>query len=131
MSPSFPANLTLMLTFSLACGAAWVSLSYLFLVRFGFATRLAATAAAGVCATSAFLLYLSTQTLSEVPFALLVTLALWKTESLLEQAKTSRTREVLLGFFWDSHSFVGRLESRYRSLRLLSSPFADFAFDGS
>jgi hypothetical protein len=79
--PVFPENLILMQWISVAAGALAVGLAYLYLVRFGYATRLVATASGLLCATTPLLLYLSTLTLSEMPFALLVVCALWALES--------------------------------------------------
>ena len=78
--PSFPQNLIAMQGLSLLAGAGTVALSYLFLVRFGYASRGVALIAAMFCATSVFFLYFSTLTLSETPYALISILALWAIE---------------------------------------------------
>lgn len=78
--PSFPDNLMAMQGLSLLAGAGTVALAYLFLVRFGYASRRIALIASLLCATSAFFLYFSTLTLSETPYAMISILALWAIE---------------------------------------------------
>jgi len=95
--PTFPDNLLLMKCFSLLCGAATVGLAYLYVVRFGYFSRSIAGVAGLICATSPTFLYFSTQTLSEIPFALLVILALWVFEAQMEEPTYRRTGQFFLG----------------------------------
>lgn len=78
--PSFPQNLLAMQWLSLITGAGTVALAYLFLLRFGYTSRGVALIATLFCATSAFFLYFSTLTLSEIPYAFTSILALWAIE---------------------------------------------------
>jgi hypothetical protein len=95
--PSFPENLLLMKWLSLLGGAATIGLSYLYFVRFGYFSRSVAGISALVCATSPIFLYFSTQTLSEIPFALLVILALWAFEAQMQEPANQGTRQFFLG----------------------------------
>jgi hypothetical protein len=73
--PAFPENLVLLQGFSVACGAAFVALSYLFLIRFGYATRRIAFVACLVCLTSPLVVRFSGLMMSEMPFGVLTLLA--------------------------------------------------------
>jgi hypothetical protein len=95
--PSFPDNLLLMKWLSLLCGAATIPLSYLYFLRFGYFSRSIAAATGLICATSPIFLYFSTQTLSEIPFALLVILALWSFDAHMEQPDSKGSRQFFLG----------------------------------
>lgn len=95
--PSFPDNLLLMKWLSLLSGAATIGLSYLYFVRFGYFSRSVAAVSALVCATSPIFLYFSTQTLSEIPFALLVILALWTFEAQMQEPSGQGTGQFFLG----------------------------------
>jgi hypothetical protein len=95
--PAFPANLLLMKWLSLICGAAAIALAYLYLLRFNYCSRTLAGAAALVCATSPSFLYFSTQTLSEIPFALLVILALWSFDAQMEEPVGQKSRQFFVG----------------------------------
>jgi hypothetical protein len=95
--PAFPANLLLMKWLSLLCGAATICLSYLYLQRFKYCSWTLAGAAALICATSPTFLYFATQTLSEIPFALLAILALWSFDAQMEEPVTKRSRQFYIG----------------------------------
>ena len=95
--PSFPENLLLMKWLSLLCGAATISLSYLYFLRFGYFSRSIAAASGLVCATSPIFLYFSTQTLSEIPFSFLVILSLWSFDAQMEQPDRKGIRQIFLG----------------------------------
>jgi 4-amino-4-deoxy-L-arabinose transferase-like glycosyltransferase len=82
--PVFPANLEAFQFISAAAAALWCAVSYLYLVRFRYVDRVCALAAAGVCATAPYIAYLGSLTLSDMPFALVMVVALWCAESLLE-----------------------------------------------
>jgi hypothetical protein len=95
--PSFPQNLLAMQGLSLMAGASTVAFSYLYLVRFGYASRRVALVSGLFCATSALFLYFSTLTLSETPYALVSILVLWAIdrEARLPHAKPSA--QIVLG----------------------------------
>jgi hypothetical protein len=95
--PSFPNNLFLMKLLTLIFGAATVGLSYLYVIRFRYFPRPVACIAALFCATSAMFLYFSTETLSEMPFAFLVVLALWFFETRLEKPRLAFHQQLLVG----------------------------------
>ena len=86
---------------SLLAGAATVALAYLYLVHFGYTSRAVALATALFCATSAYFLYFSSITLSEIPYALISILALWaierQTRSPLEKPGWQIVLGLLLG----------------------------------
>ena len=79
--PAFPANLLGMQLVSLASAAAAAAVAFLYVVRFGYCSRLTGALAVGLSASSPPLLYLATLTLSEMPFALLLIIALWRAEA--------------------------------------------------
>jgi 4-amino-4-deoxy-L-arabinose transferase-like glycosyltransferase len=95
--PAFPANLLLMKWLTLLCGAATVGLFYLYIIRFGYFSRPIAAVSALICATSPIFLYFSTQTLSEIPFALLLVLALWSFDAQMEEPVGKRSRQFWIG----------------------------------
>ncbi|UCC30773.1 MAG: glycosyltransferase family 39 protein [Phycisphaerales bacterium] len=95
--PRFPDNLLAMQGLSLLAGAAAVGVAYLYLVRFGYFSRRVAAASGLLCATVPFMLYISTQTLSEAPFALLVLLAMWTLECQVRRRSSSRLSALVLG----------------------------------
>jgi hypothetical protein len=78
--PTFPDNLVAMQMVSLLAAAATVALTYLYLVRFNYCSRLTAAVAVLLSATAPTMLYISTLTLSEMTFALLLVAALWRVE---------------------------------------------------
>ncbi len=95
--PSFPNNLLAMQGISLVAGAATVGMCYLYLVRFGYFSRSVAAASGLLCATSSSFLYFSTHTLTEMPFALLMVVALWGVDRQLVRPSQSRLSHVGLG----------------------------------
>ena len=95
--PSFPENLLAMQSLSLLASAITIGLCYLYLVRFGYCKRSIAASAGLLCATSSEFLYFSTVTLAEMPFALLLILALWKLDSHVIAPSSSRNSQFLLG----------------------------------
>ncbi len=95
--PSFPENLLAMQGLSLLAGAATVALAYLYLVRFGYASRRVALVSGLFCATSAFFLYFSTLTLSETPYALISILALWAIERQTRLPHEKSSSQIALG----------------------------------
>lgn len=78
--PDFPANLVFLKFASLTCAGLAVGLAFLFLRRFGYASRGLAAGACLLAGTSPFFLYLGALTLSEPFFALVAVLALWALE---------------------------------------------------
>jgi hypothetical protein len=95
--PSFPENLLAMKWLSLLAGAATVALSYIYVLRF-YCTRGIAAASGLLCAASGGFLFYSTQTLSEIPFALFLVLSLWSLDKHIRAPLRSRYFQFLLGF---------------------------------
>ena len=95
--PSFPENLLAMQWLSLLAGAGTVALAYLYLVRFGYASRGVALIATLFCATSAFFLYFSTLTLSEIPYTFISILALWAIERQVRFPLDKTISQIALG----------------------------------
>jgi hypothetical protein len=95
--PSFPQNLWLMQGITLASAAAAIGLCYLYLVRFGYASRWLAFAAVSLAATTPFVHFVSTRVLSEMPFALLLVGALWRLEHAVRGRDGARTRQFVTG----------------------------------
>jgi hypothetical protein len=95
--PAFPENLGAMQGLSLLAAATTVGAAYLYLVRFGYFSRGIAVASGLLCGTSASFLYFSSQTLSEMPFALLLLGAVWAIDRDLRTPSSTRKRQVFLG----------------------------------
>src|SRR5262249_38804764 len=81
--PDFPANLPLLKGLSLVSGAAALALACLFRFHFRYASRHVALAATLLCATAGPFLVQSVILLSEMPFAVLLLVALWRLERAL------------------------------------------------
>ena len=96
--PSFPDNLLAMQWLSLLAGAATVAISYVYVLHFGYCTRRFALASGLLCATSGGFLFFCTQTLSEMPFALLLVVSLWALDKHIRAPLRSRYFQFLLGF---------------------------------
>lgn len=95
--PDFPANLLAMQLVTLSCGAAAIAIGYLYLVRFAYTDRWAAFAAGLALSTAPTVLFFATQTMSEMPFALLLVLALWQIDKSLIHPPEGGWRGTLLG----------------------------------
>ncbi len=95
--PVFPDNLVFLQYLTLFCGALVVGLAYLYLVRFAYFSRGVAAGAGVLTLTSVFFIYFSTITLSELPFALAVLVALWALEKQDENPLSAPGRQFLLG----------------------------------
>jgi hypothetical protein len=95
--PVFPDNLLAMKALTLLSGAATVGGTYLYLVRFDYASRILAAAAGVITATAPLFLYFAVEALSELPFALLFLAALWGLETTVRSPTVSLSRQVLLG----------------------------------
>lgn len=95
--PSFPGNLLAMQWLSLLAGAGTVALAYLYLVRFGYASRKVALVSGLFCASSAYFLYFSTLTLSETPYSLISIAALWAFERQLRLSEVKPGSQIVLG----------------------------------
>jgi len=95
--PDFPRNLWLMQGLTLLSAAAALAVSYLYLLRFGYSTRYAAFASVALAATTPFLLFVSTRLLSEMPFALLFLLALWRLELVSRRAPGRGLSQIATG----------------------------------
>ena len=95
--PAFPDNLIAMQLVSLFAAAATMALSYLYLVRFSYCSRLTAAVAVLLALSTPTVLYISTLTLSEMTFALLLVVALWRAESDLRREPSSAGTQFLTG----------------------------------
>ena len=97
MWPEFPQNVLLMKWLTLLCGGAAVGLCYLYLTRCDYFARSYALCSGLLCATSPMFLYYATQVLSEIPFLLLVIVALWAFDGQHEETTWRGARQFLLG----------------------------------
>lgn len=95
--PVFPDNLVAMQVLTLLSAAAAFALAFLYLVRFGYCSRLTAAVAVLLCGTTPTAVYMSTITLSEMTFALLVIAALWRVELDLAGEERSRAGQIATG----------------------------------
>jgi hypothetical protein len=95
--PTFPDNLVLMQWFTLSCGGAFAGLAYIYLVRFGYVSRGVAAASAVITISATQFLYFSTLVLSDIPFALVTTVVLWRLEKQEEGFFGSKKTQFLLG----------------------------------
>jgi hypothetical protein len=97
LAPPFPGNVVLMQWVTIIAGVSAVGLAYLYLVRFRYCTRLEAAGAVAACATSPMLVYLTTLTMSEMVFALLLLIALWRAERSTEENVLSPSAQFTTG----------------------------------
>jgi hypothetical protein len=95
--PAFPDNLLAMQLISLLSAAATMGLVYLYLVRFDYCSRLTAALAVLLAATTPVLLYIATLMLTEMPFALLATIALWRVDADLRSSASPRLHQLVTG----------------------------------
>jgi hypothetical protein len=95
--PAFPDNLIAMQMVSLLAAGAAMALSYLYLVRFSYCSRLTAAVAVLLALSTPTVLYISTLTLSEMTFAFLLVVALWRVESDLQRETSSSGAQFLTG----------------------------------
>jgi hypothetical protein len=86
--PAFPQNLIAMQWATLLMAAGAVGGAVAFARRFGYCGRPAALAIGLLAATSPEITFYSTITMSEMPFALLVVVALWRIESVRDRPAT-------------------------------------------
>lgn len=86
--PEFPANVAVMQIATMLLGALAVAGGYLYLIRFRYCPPLAALATGLLVASSPEMAYFSALTMSEMPFAAAIVLALWR----LERVGTAGTR---------------------------------------
>jgi hypothetical protein len=96
--PAFPDNLLAMQWLTLLFGAVTVGLAYLYMVRCDYFSRGVGAAATLLCTTAPFFLFFCTITLSEIPFALLMILAMWSLDKTLAIPEGRRSTQLLLGF---------------------------------
>jgi hypothetical protein len=95
--PVFPDNLIAMQMVSLVAAAAAMALTYLYLVRFAYCSRLTAGVAVLLALSTPTVLYVSTLTLSEMLFALLLVIALWRVESELRRSSAPIAAQIVTG----------------------------------
>lgn len=97
LAPAFPQNIVVFKAVTMLSGALAVACTFLFLVRFRYASRWVAGATCLLFATSPALAYYSTQILSEMPFALILVLVLWIFEAYQRGPERGRGAQVALG----------------------------------
>jgi hypothetical protein len=119
--PTFPDNLIYMQFLTLISGAAMAGLSYLYLVRFGYSSRGLAAGAVALTITSNFYMYFCTITLSELPFALFVILALWALENQTEDTVLKPSGQFFFGMLLS-------LPVLTRTIGMVLIPLAFFVF---
>ena len=95
--PSFPDNLLAMQWLSLLFGGAFVGLTYLYLVAWGYASRQVAFLASALTATSPMFLDFCTKIMSEMPFAFFLIVSLFALERYLISPTNRRLVQVGLG----------------------------------
>ena len=95
--PSFPENLVIMQILNLVLGALAVGLGYLYLVRWSYASPVAAGAAGLLTAVSPWFLYFCGLTMSEMFFALATVIAAWALESYLQEDQPHLGQHIGLG----------------------------------
>lgn len=95
--PEFPDNVLFMQWATLLSGAAAAALSYLYLIRFKYCSRLIACAVVLLCITAPRYLLLSTICMSDMPFALVLVLAIWAFTRHLQSPFASRKSQLLFG----------------------------------
>ena len=95
--PSFPDNIVLLKSFSLACAAAFVAASYLYLTRFGYLTRAVALAACLLAATAHYFADYSTALMAEMLFGLLCVALLWRLDALRLSPREGVGADLLTG----------------------------------
>jgi len=95
--PAFPANLAAMHGLTLLTAGAAVGLAYAYLVGSGSVAGPIAASACLLCATSPTFQYFAGRLLSEMPFALLLVVALRACDGLIRSPTASRSRQFASG----------------------------------
>jgi hypothetical protein len=95
--PAFPDNLLAMQWLTLLLGAVTVGLAYLYMVRCNYFSQGIGAAAVLLCTTAPFFLFFCTNTLSEIPFALWMILAMWSLDKELALPEGRRSAQFVLG----------------------------------
>jgi hypothetical protein len=95
--PNFPQNIFVMKLLSLVIGALAIGISYLYLVRYNYCPRSVAFTSCLICGTTPSFLFFSTNTLSEIPFLLLILFSLWTLEREIRTPFRSRVHNFLTG----------------------------------
>jgi len=103
--PNFPDNLLAMKLFNLSCGALFIALTYLYLVRFSYCTRPVALASSLLLATAPTFLFYSIILVSEPLFSLLTVMVLWTLQQQAHAPSQGRFKQFFLGIllslpFW-------------------------------
>lgn len=95
--PDFPANILLFQSFSIACGALFLALAYLYMVRFGHASRSVAFLAGLFCSVYGSFVFFSVVTMAETFFGVLMVAMLWWLEAALRRPEGSFFKDLLGG----------------------------------
>ena len=78
-------------------GSLAIGICYLYFVRFKYCSRVIAFTSCLVCITIPDFLYFATNTLTEIPFLLLVVISLWALDYYSEQLSNNKVQEFCLG----------------------------------
>jgi hypothetical protein len=95
--PQFPQNILYMQIMTSFLGSLAIGICYLFFVRFNYCSRFIAFTSCIVCITTPEFLYFSTNTLTEIPFLLLVVISLFAIDYYAEQSSNHKVQEFSLG----------------------------------
>jgi len=95
--PQFPKNLLALQLVSVLSASLFLSLSYLYLVRFSYASRVVAGSAAAICITIPGFTFFGGQVLSEMPFALSLIVCLWAIDGYCASKNQSAVVQALVG----------------------------------
>ncbi|HEY2387183.1 MAG TPA: hypothetical protein VGK30_09495 [Candidatus Binatia bacterium] len=96
-APTLDARLVAMQVATLIAAALAIAAAYLYVVRFRYVERWPAFAAGLLCVSAPNLLYYATQTLSEMPFALLLIASLWATDAYVRVGSVTPRRALGTG----------------------------------
>lgn len=95
--PKFPQNLFALQLVSVFSASLFLPLSYLYLVRFSYASRVVAASAAAICVSIPGFAFFGGQVLSEMPFALSLIVCLWAMDSYCTNRYQSPIVQFLVG----------------------------------
>ncbi len=95
--PAFPDNVAAMQWLTLTFAGTATGLSYLYLVTWGYTSRLASFLAGALAATSPIYLYYGTLVLSEMPFAVFTIMAMAALDRYLTVPAPRKTGKFFLG----------------------------------
>lgn len=97
LQPQFPNNLMSLQLVSVLSASAFLALSYLYLVRFNYASRMVAASACLICLTVPGFAFFGGQVLSEMPFALSLLGCLWALDNYCEKRPKTILAQIITG----------------------------------